>query len=100
MRPLIAGTDVKDFRAENLVVENVGHTLQKRTFRKGERRNKRREEGRANAACKPETQWGFRGADNSVSRRRGGVAEATSSTVDAEITSTEDEGDLAATRGI
>jgi RNA polymerase I-specific transcription initiation factor RRN7 len=31
-------------------VENVGHTLQKRTFRKGERRNKRREEGRANAA--------------------------------------------------
>ena len=56
MRPLITGTDVKDFRAENLVVENVGHTLQKRTFRKGERRNKRREEGRANAACKPETQ--------------------------------------------
>jgi hypothetical protein len=33
-------------------VENVGHTLQKRTFRKGERRNKRREEGRANAARK------------------------------------------------
>ena len=34
-------------------MENVGHTLQKRTFRKGERRNKRREEGRANAACRP-----------------------------------------------
>lgn len=43
--------DEKDYRSENLVVENVQHTLQKRTFRKGERRNKRREEGRANAAC-------------------------------------------------
>ena len=96
MRPLITGTDVKDFRAENLVVENVGHTLQKRTFRKGERRNKRREEGRANAACKYKLPRGCKGADVSVSRRRGGVAEVTSSTTDAEITSTEDEGDMAA----
>jgi len=47
----VTEADEEDFRAENLVMENVGHTLQKRTFRKGERRNKRREEGRANAAC-------------------------------------------------
>jgi len=49
--------DEKDFRAENLVVENVGHTLQKRTFRKGERRNKRREEGRADAARMSAHPW-------------------------------------------
>lgn len=39
---------------------------------------------------------GYIGADDSVPRRRGRVAQVASSTIDVEITSTKDEGDLAA----
>jgi hypothetical protein len=91
--------DNQDYRAENLVVENVGHTLQKRTFRKGERRNKRREEGRANTARTSPCD-ALKGADDSVPRRRGGVAEIASSSIDVAITGTEDERDMAASRGL
>jgi len=40
---------------------------------------------------------GHIGADDSVPRRRRGVAQVASSTIDVEATSTEDEGDIAAT---
>lgn len=43
----------QDFRSENLVTEPGGaHALQKRTLKKGPRRNKRKEFGRANPDCK------------------------------------------------
>lgn len=79
-----------------MVVENVQHTLQKRTFRKGERRNKRREEGRANAACVPPCYSVDDELICSVSRGRGRMAEIASAAIDVEASSTADEDSLAA----
>jgi hypothetical protein len=79
--------DRQDYRSENLVVENVGHALQKRTFRKGQKRNKRKEEGRANASCKLAGILPRLKLTGSVSWRRGGMAQATGFAADVEATS-------------